>query len=166
MKTFLLLSAVAIVATVSAQAGSPLQSTLDKYIQIQTALAGDSLKGVPEAAAEIAGIAKSSDGVVPANIAERARAVGAATGIKAAREAFKPLSTALIQAVTNQKSLSGDYYEAFCPMANASWIQTGKKVSNPYFGSGMLGCGEIRKAIGGAPQASLPAKSGMGCCGS
>lgn len=164
MKKIFLLSAIAIAATVSAQAGSPLQSTLDKYIQIQTALAGDSLKGVPEAAADIAGIAKSSEGGVPANVAERAQSVAKATDIQAVREAFKPLSAALIAALANQKSLSGDYYEAFCPMANASWIQTGKKIVNPYFGSGMLNCGEIRKAMGGSPQANLPATSGMGCC--
>ena len=142
-----------------------MQSALDQYIKIQTALAGDSLKGVPEAADQMASIAKSSEGTVPANVAERAQAVAKATDIKAVREAFKPLSDAIITALANQKSLSGDYYEAFCPMANAAWIQTGKKVSNPYFGSSMSSCGEIRKSFG-ADQQSLPAKSGMGCCGS
>jgi len=153
-------------AAVSAQAGAPMQSVLDQYIKIQTALAGDSLKGVPEATAQIASIAKTSEGAVPENIAERAQAVAKATDIKAAREAFKPLSTALIAAFANQKSLSGDYYEAFCPMANASWIQSGKNISNPFFGSSMSSCGEIRNSLGGAPQTSLPAKGGMGCCGS
>ncbi|MCE7909965.1 MAG: DUF3347 domain-containing protein, partial [Candidatus Omnitrophica bacterium COP1] len=38
---------------------------------------------------------------------------------------------------------------SFCPMAfdnkGAYWIQTGDIIANPYFGSKMLRCGEIRK---------------------
>lgn len=153
---------------VSAHAGSPatpLQSALDKYIQIQTALAGDSLKGVPEAAAEMSGIAKASSGAVPEAVVGQAGVLAKATDIKAVREAFKPLSATLISALSTQNAISGQYYEAFCPMANASWIQTGKDVANPYFGASMSGCGEIRKSFGGAPQSNLPAKAGMGCCG-
>ena len=120
------------------------------------------MKGLPEAAAEIAAIAKAGDGAV----ATQAEALAKTTNIKAAREAFKPLSSALITALSSQKSLSGQYYEAFCPMANASWIQAGKKIANPYFGASMSGCGEIRKPLGGSPQASVPTSGGMGCCGS
>lgn len=167
MKYRTILSAIAIAAAASLQAApaaAPLQAALDKYIQIQTALAGDSLKGVPEAAAEIASIAKASDGAVP--VAAQAGVLAKATDIKAAREAFKPLSAALITALSSQKSISGQYYEAFCPMAKASWIQVGKKIANPYFGADMLGCGEIRKSLGGSPQANAAAGGGMGCCGS
>lgn len=165
MKKLILLSAISVAMIAVAQAASPaapLQSALDKYILIQTALAGDSLKGVPAAAAEIATIAKASDGTVAA----QAEALAKTTDIKAAREAFKPLSAALITALSSQKSVSGQYYEAFCPMANASWIQVGKKIANPYFGASMSGCGEIRKSLGGSPQASAVPSAGMGCCGS
>ncbi|MEQ8763392.1 MAG: efflux RND transporter periplasmic adaptor subunit [Planctomycetota bacterium] len=38
--------------------------------------------------------------------------------------------------------------EAYCPMAfggkGAAWLQTGETIANPYFGSKMLRCGEIR----------------------
>lgn len=41
--------------------------------------------------------------------------------------------------------------EAYCPMAfdnkGASWLQAEERISNPYFGSKMLRCGEIRKQI-------------------
>ena len=50
MKNLLLFSAISLAIIAVAQAApsaAPLQSALDKYIQIQTALAGDSLKGVP-----------------------------------------------------------------------------------------------------------------------
>ena len=167
MKNLIILSsiALAIIAPLhAAPSAAALQSALDKYILIQTALARDSLKGVPEAAAEIATIAKASDGAVP--VAAQAEALAKITDIKAAREAFKPLSAALIAALASQKSISGQYFEAFCPMANASWIQAGKKIANPYFGASMSGCGEIRKPLGGSPQASVSTSGGMGCCGS
>lgn len=157
MKNLILLPALAIAVTTSVLlAGSPgpLQSVLDKYIQIQTALAGDSLKGVAGAATDISAIAKANARIVPEPVAAQSEALAKASDIKAAREAFKPLSAALIAALSVDKSVSGQYYEAFCPMAKASWIQVGKKVANPYFGASMSGCGEIRKSLGGQPQAN------------
>ena len=165
MKNLILFSAISLAIIAVAQAApsaAPLQTALDKYIQIQTSLAGDSLKGVADAAAEIAALVKASD----AAVATQAEALAKTTDIQAAREAFKPLSAALITALSSQKSTSGQYYEAFCPMANASWIQAGKKIANPYFGASMSSCGEIRKPLGGSPQASVPESRGMGCCGS
>jgi Cu(I)/Ag(I) efflux system membrane fusion protein len=42
---------------------------------------------------------------------------------------------------------------AFCPMAfgnkGAYWLQTEKKIRNPYFGTKMLGCGEIKETYAG-----------------
>ena len=168
MKNLILFSVIAVALTSALQAGSPgpLQSALDKYIQIQTALAGDSLKGVAGAAADISAIAKSNTGVVPEPVAAQSEALAKAADIKAAREAFKPLSATLIAALSADKSISGQYYEAFCPMAKASWIQVGKKVANPYFGASMSGCGEIRKSLGGQPQANSAGNEGMSCCGS
>jgi Cu(I)/Ag(I) efflux system membrane fusion protein len=41
---------------------------------------------------------------------------------------------------------------AHCPMAfdnrGASWLQRAEEIQNPYFGSMMFGCGEIRKSFG------------------
>ena len=150
MKSLILLSALAMALITPVRAETlavPLQTTLDKYIVIQTALAADSLDGVAGAAKDIAATAKASDGVVPEVVASQAGILAKAANIKAAREAFKPLSASLIAALPAQKSISGRYYEAFCPMANASWIQTGKQIANPYFGASMSGCGESRKAL-------------------
>ena len=148
MKNLLLLSVLAAISALqAAPPATPLQLALDKYLQIQGALAGDSLKGVAAAATEMASAAKASDGVVPGVMGVQAEALAKATDIRSAREAFKPLSATLITVLSGQKGQSGQYYEAFCPMANASWIQAGKKIANPYFGASMLGCGEIRKAL-------------------
>jgi len=148
MKNLLLIAALAALAPLhAAPSAAPLQSALDKYLQIQTALASDSLKGVAAAAAEMAAITKASDGVIPGVVAVKAESLAKTTDIKAAREAFKPLSAALITVLSAQKVQPGRYFEAFCPMANASWIQAGKKISNPYFGASMAGCGEIRSPL-------------------
>jgi len=126
---------------------TPLQASLDQYFKIQAALAADSLKGVPEAAAALATAAKDAKGAVPEAAVLQAEALAKANDIKTARSAFKPLSATLIAALSDRNEKSGHYYEAFCPMANASWLQTDKKITNPYYGKSMLTCGEIRKEL-------------------
>jgi len=128
-------------------AASPLQTALEQYVKIQTALASDSLKGVPEAAAAIAETAKTNSGALPDAVMMQAEAVGKATDIKAARSALKSLSATLITVASAAKEKTGHYYEAFCPMAGAAWIQADKKVANPYYGASMLTCGEIRRDL-------------------
>ena len=129
------------------QAATPLQAAIEQYVKIQTALAADSLKGIPEAANAIVAAVQESGGALPDTAASQAQAVAKATDIKAARAAFKPLSTTLITVLSAQKEKTGRYYEAFCPMARAAWIQADKKVANPYYGASMLTCGEIRKEL-------------------
>jgi len=128
-------------------APTPLQTVLGEYVKIQQALAGDSLKGVPEAAAAIVATVKGNEGVLPGTTASEAEAVGKATDIKSARAAFKPLSVTLIGAASALKEKTGHFYEAYCPMAGAAWIQADKKVANPYYGASMLTCGEIRRDL-------------------
>lgn len=46
---------------------------------------------------------------------------------------------------------SETWYLAHCPMAfdnkGADWLQRGEPIRNPYFGSRMFRCGEIREAF-------------------
>jgi len=70
--------------------------------------------------------------------------------LEAARKDFERISD-LILFLERQFGHTGDLtaYEVFCPMAfenkGASWLQTSRTVSNPYFGASMLRCGEIRQ---------------------
>jgi hypothetical protein len=43
-----------------------------------------------------------------------------------------------------QKVPAGSYYVAYCPMAKASWLQTSKTILNPYMGTSMVHCGQIK----------------------
>ncbi len=72
--------------------------------------------------------------------------------INAARKAFETVSALIINL---DKSLghSGEqtYFEIFCPMAfdnaGAYWLQTAKKVNNPYLGTEMPRCGEVKSEL-------------------
>ena len=43
---------------------------------------------------------------------------------------------------------------AYCPMKKASWMQAGDTLSNPYFGTAMIDCGEVRRKVAAPPTSS------------
>ncbi len=123
----------------------PVKSVLDNYLKIQESLTKDSIKGVDEHAAAISKAVKGDDmKMLSPDVAKQADTLAAAKDIKAAREAFKPLSASLVKYLTDNKAGKGTYHEAYCPMAKASWLQTEKEVRNPYYGKSMLDCGELK----------------------
>jgi Cu(I)/Ag(I) efflux system membrane fusion protein len=71
------------------------------------------------------------------------------SGIEAVRSAFAQIANPMTE-LASQFGHSGtlSVYRVFCPMAfnnkGAEWLQTDSTVSNPYFGSAMPRCGEIR----------------------
>jgi len=122
----------------------PVLAVFDSYIKIQTALAQDSLQGVSANATAIAkSVQADSAKTLPADVAKQAETLAKARDIKAAREAFKPLSDSLIKYLAANKAHAGHYVKVFCSMANGRWLQTGTVVSNPYYGKSMLRCGKI-----------------------
>ena len=123
----------------------PVKSVLDNYLKIQESLTKDSIKGIDERAAAISKAVKGDDmKMLSPDVAKQADTLAAAKDIKAAREAFKPLSASLVKYLTDNKAGKGTYHEAYCPMAKASWLQTEKEVRNPYYGKSMLDCGELK----------------------
>ncbi len=140
MKTcrFLLCSLVAFFASFAhaqekRSALSDEQKTfLTQYEAVRAGLAADDLTAAKKAAVAItAGPATDS-----------AKRIASADSIATAREAFKALSK---QALTAAAGQSG-YYHAHCPMVpnnEGNWVQTSKKISNPYFGKSMATCGSI-----------------------
>lgn len=123
----------------------PVQSVYDNYMKVQVALAQDSIEGVATSATSMAkSVQADSMKMLPASVVQQAQALAKAKNLEAAREAFKPLSQSLIQFVKEQKVPAGSYYEAYCPMAKASWLQTDKTIINPYMGKSMVHCGQIK----------------------
>ncbi len=75
--------------------------------------------------------------------------------IEAARVAWKKaslLAIALFE-VARPRGNDGKLYVHHCPMAEADWLQIDDKTRNPYYGSSMLECGEVRRSM---PFATAP----------
>jgi len=123
----------------------PVKSVLDHYLKIQELLTKDSTKGVDEHANAISKAVKGDDmKMLPAEVAKQADTLAQAKDLKAARQAFKPLSASLVKYLADNKAGVGTYHEAYCPMVKANWLQTGKAIKNPYMGKQMLSCGELK----------------------
>ncbi len=138
-----------------------ISELLPSYYEAQQALARDSLDG-------LADMRKRLQDKIP-NLAEQARhlpdahrkhfkmaldklekslATWELKNIETARQGFQVVSKEMI-------SLRQDFYQGqtgaqtaykfYCSMVPAYWLQSGKETKNPYYGSSMLGCGELLK---------------------
>ncbi|SFN81224.1 membrane fusion protein, Cu(I)/Ag(I) efflux system [Bizionia echini] len=83
-------------------------------------------------------------------IQSSATSISKTSDIKEQRGHFKYLSSHLINAV-QLFGVKEKVYVEFCPMADnnngAYWLSKEEKVINPYFGSAMLTCGEVKQVI-------------------
>jgi Cu(I)/Ag(I) efflux system membrane fusion protein len=128
-----------------ASGSEALKAVVGLYVEVQTQLAVDKVDGAKASATRLLHRAQVlGDGGPP--IARAAKAVADAADLKAAREAFGPLSDAVIAAAKAEgwKDL-GDVKLAYCPMVKRSWLQKDEKISNPYYGTAMATCGEFKK---------------------
>ncbi len=84
------------------------------------------------------------------DIKSSATSISKTSDIKGQRDHFKHLSSHLINAV-QLFGVKEKVYVEFCPMADnnngAYWLSKEEKVINPYFGSAMLTCGEVKQII-------------------
>ena len=133
-----------------------MTGALEPYLEVQQALAADSMEGVPEAARRVGGALRAvasspameglggwaADEVraaVPTAIAAAAE-LARAPDLAGAREAFRTLSKALITWAKHRRP--GGMEMVWCPMMRGGWIQRAGPVRNPYHGLSMLECGE------------------------
>lgn len=99
---------------------------LGSYENIRTALAADDLTQAKEAAASLGD--PGSDIAKSHSLAD-------------ARASLARLSEKAEKLASGQSG----YYVVHCPMAKKDWVQTSDKISNPYLGKDMIGCGEIKE---------------------
>jgi membrane fusion protein, copper/silver efflux system len=140
-----LLSLISLIGVASLQASDAMKAIVGSYLEIHAQLAADKIDGIKTPASAIASRAEAM-GQSGAAMAKAAKAIGAASDIKVAREAFGTLSDAVIAAAKadGYKDLS-DVKLAYCPMVRKSWLQKGNQIQNPYYGKDMSTCGELRK---------------------
>jgi hypothetical protein len=147
--TVVCLAAVSVARPLEANrhVAEPLKAIVESYLQIHGQLIIDKTDGVKTSANAIVKQAEAM-GATGTAIGKAAAAVASAADLRAARQAFGPLSDAVIAAVSASGPATSKELGlklAFCPMVNRSWLQKEDKIRNPYYGSTMLECGEIKK---------------------
>lgn len=98
---------------------------LANYEKGHAALVADDLAGAKKAAVDLG---------------ESGAALAQSGTLDAARAAFVKLSDQAVKIAAGQSG----YYILHCPMVKHDWVQTSKKVANPYGGTDMVTCGEIK----------------------
>ncbi len=79
---------------------------------------------------------------------EKSLAAWKLKNIENARKGFQNVSKemiSLLQDFYQGQSGADTAYKFYCSMVPAYWLQSGKEAKNPYYGSSMLGCGELLK---------------------
>ncbi len=124
------------------------------YFGVQEALAADNLEAAKSKAQVLnRAIEDSGHSAILKELKDAVASISVATNIMDARKAFLNLSNEMIAKTDGLELGNKDaLFLAYCPMAfnntGGHWLQKDKTVNNPYFGSQMLRCGSIKKAVG------------------
>lgn len=138
----------------SGQSGAQFDRAFDAYFKIQTAMAGDAappsvaLNTLVDALNELEILGEVPDEAQTQFAAARRAAERMGGSLETARKAYRGVSRAMLIAATavrgpdTAQSL-GHYYCPMVPGGGGDWMQSGGELRNPYWGSEMLGCGEL-----------------------
>jgi hypothetical protein len=63
------------------------------------------------------------------------------------REHFANLSKNMYALAKSAKLSDQPVYEQYCPMKDAYWLSNETAIKNPYYGSSMLTCGEVKDTL-------------------
>lgn len=131
----LIAAALAFSLSINAQT-TPAAQAFEHYEGVRKALADDKLADATPHAKQLV---TSVEPVGGAEAKKAAEALAAATKIEDARKHFAALSAILVPKF--QEANIPGAYAFMCSMENASWMQRGKAIENPYYGKSMLTCG-------------------------
>lgn len=155
MKKYILTFAFVILGFVASNAQSSnaqLTKLYQNYIAVKAALASDDSKKTTISANEFLKTmnsvnAKMIDSKKINALKESAKSIVNAKSIDIQRKSFYGLSNEMI-AIANDKKLSDKtIFVQYCPMAKGSWLSNEKQIVNPYYGSSMLNCGNVKSEI-------------------
>ncbi|MBI1342444.1 MAG: DUF3347 domain-containing protein [Terrimonas sp.] len=80
-------------------------------------------------------------------LAEDAKHIAGTKELSHQREHFAAFSANMITLAKGAKLSTGPVYEAYCPMKKAYWLSSEKAIKNPYYGSSMLTCGQVKETF-------------------
>lgn len=156
MKKYIFTIVLSLFAIISISAQSKKDAQVSKlyqnYIAIKSALASDDADKTSKAATEFIKTASAIDYKVVSEgnlntLKKDATAISEARTITAQRETFFNLSDNMIVLAKEFKLSDNPIYVQYCPMADGSWLSDEKKIINPYYGSSMLSCGNVKSEI-------------------
>ena len=140
-----------------------LNGFLADYFALNQALIEDNQDGAKSAAKKLAGTVGQFDmsklqgdqmgfyHVQLYKIDESLKGMAESTDIEETRLELSTLSEAMYALVKAYKPNESELYYQYCPMAfnnkGGHWISKEKEISNPYFGSKMMRCGETVKEL-------------------
>ena len=134
----------------------PANDVIAAYLQVQAALAADDLVAAKSAGTTLLTAAAGDPAF--AALTGSAGTIANAGNIAAGRTGFLHVSRALIPLL--KRTGTPELYLAHCPMAfggkGGDWLQSGKTISNPYYGKSMLRCGVIKERMADGKPASSP----------
>jgi len=148
--------------TIPSRFREQLAPVYDAYLELQTALADDRLPEAKKALGRLQSSLSEPDELLlddrPRQAwrtvkMELAGAIGEKwqdADVDEIRKRFEPLSNTMLSLAAKFGHVrDAPLHRAFCPMAfddkGAAWLQSGKKIANPYFGHQMLRCGAIQR---------------------
>ncbi|MBU1181047.1 MAG: DUF3347 domain-containing protein [Pseudomonadota bacterium] len=130
-----------------------MQPILTEYLKMVDSLASDKTDGVADSAKKIESLAGSISPSlatgqhaslyesIPKNISDGAKKMALGKDIASLRAALVDVSKQMVKWTAMSKPSGVNV--VYCSMNPGSWLQKGKKIHNPYYGSKMLSCGEI-----------------------
>ena len=136
VKTLTLAVAGLALCTSMAAQTTPAARAFEHYEGVRKALANDK---VTDAAPHAKQLVAAVEPVGGADAKKAAGALAEAKTIEDARKHFATLS-AIVVPKFQEANIPGAY-AYMCSMENASWMQRGKAIENPYYGKSMLTCG-------------------------
>ena len=142
---------------------NPVNDVVSAYLELKNALTNDNSKDAAAAGSEVQNALLKADLAslsadqkkvfvdVKDDAIEHAEHIAAnANNIEHQREHFETLSKDLYDMV-KVFGTAQTLYQTHCPMYNnnkgANWLSETKEIKNPYFGSKMSTCGEVKEEI-------------------
>ncbi len=132
------------------------------YLDINDALAADNFLKAKKVFNELDQVLKTGDGKAfnsyintwegySKQAVQQTTKALKADKLEAIRDDLDELSAVVIQMIKTFGPYSSELYVHHCPMVNnnsgADWLSLTREIKNPYFGSKMLGCGEVKTKI-------------------
>jgi Cu(I)/Ag(I) efflux system membrane fusion protein len=151
------------VSAISGEAGKQLEDLYTRYFEIRTAFAADekpeetSVVSLFNLASQLASSNAAENGLndetqeLLSVIVENAEHLHHLP-LEEARMQFKPISHAVVTLSTQARGEGNTrvFRHFFCPMVKegeGDWLQFEERISNPYYGSQMLRCGELVRTL-------------------